>query len=51
MVVRALRELRDEGVLQTGREGIVILDPERLAADAYAGPTGAGVTGNWNSGR
>lgn len=31
VVVRVLRELREEGVVQTGRDGIVIRDPERLA--------------------
>jgi CRP/FNR family transcriptional regulator len=30
VVVRVLRELRREGIVQTGREGIVILDPSRL---------------------
>lgn len=31
VVVRALRELRTEGAVRTGREGILISDPERLA--------------------
>jgi CRP/FNR family transcriptional regulator len=31
VVVRVLRELREEGVVQTGRDGIVIRDPERLS--------------------
>lgn len=31
VVVRVLRELRNEGAVQTGRDGIVILDPERLS--------------------
>jgi CRP/FNR family transcriptional regulator, cyclic AMP receptor protein len=31
VVVRILRELREEGAVQTGREGIVIRDPERLS--------------------
>jgi CRP/FNR family transcriptional regulator, cyclic AMP receptor protein len=31
VVVRVLRELRVEGVVDTGRDGIVIRDPERLA--------------------
>ena len=31
VVVRILRELREEGVVQTGRDGIVIRDPERLS--------------------
>jgi CRP/FNR family transcriptional regulator len=36
VVVRVLRELREEGVVRTGRYGIVIKDPERLfgATDA-----------------
>jgi CRP/FNR family cyclic AMP-dependent transcriptional regulator len=50
VVVRTLRELRLEGLVRTGREGIVILDPERLAAEAYGGPAGATVTGAWNPG-
>lgn len=32
VVVRELRELREEGAVQTGRHGIVIRDPERLAS-------------------
>lgn len=32
VVVRVLRELREEGVVQTGRDGIVIRDPERLSS-------------------
>jgi CRP-like cAMP-binding protein len=31
VVVRVLRELREVGVVQTGRDGIVIRDPERLS--------------------
>jgi CRP/FNR family transcriptional regulator len=50
VVVRVLREFRAEGVLRTGRGGIVILDPERLATEAYRGPTGAIFTGDWNPG-
>jgi CRP/FNR family transcriptional regulator, cyclic AMP receptor protein len=51
VVVRALRELREEGLLRTGRDGILILDPERLAAGAYAGPAGGTVAGGWNPSR
>jgi CRP/FNR family transcriptional regulator, cyclic AMP receptor protein len=51
VVVRALRELRTEGLLRTGRDGIVLLDAERLAAEASAGPAGATVTGGWNPSR
>lgn len=37
VVVRALRELRHEGLLRTQRDGIAILDPQRLAGMAYPG--------------
>jgi CRP/FNR family transcriptional regulator, cyclic AMP receptor protein len=50
VVVRTLRELREKGLVQTGREGIVILDPERLAAEAYRGAAGTTITGGWNPG-
>jgi CRP/FNR family cyclic AMP-dependent transcriptional regulator len=32
VIVRVLRELREEGVVQTGRDGIVIRDPDRLSS-------------------
>ena len=32
--VRILRELREEGTVQTGRDGIIIRDPERLSDSA-----------------
>lgn len=32
VIVRVLRELREEGVVRTGRDGIVIRDPERLSS-------------------
>ncbi|MCA1449827.1 Crp/Fnr family transcriptional regulator [Ensifer sp. IC3342] len=51
VVVRTLRELRAQDLLRTGREGIVLLEPDRLAAEAYSGPIGTNVTGDWNSGR
>jgi CRP/FNR family transcriptional regulator len=35
VVVRILRELRAAGVVETRREGIVILAPERLLAETY----------------
>ena len=41
--MRALRELRADGLLRTRRDGIVVLDPERLAAEAYAA-----VAPSWN---
>lgn len=40
VVVRTLRELREDGVLKTGRGGIAIMSPEHLIAEAY-GETGA----------
>lgn len=43
VVVRALRELREDGLLLTRRDGIVLVDPERLAGEAYAA-----VAGGWN---
>ena len=43
VVVRALRELREDGLLRTRRDGILLLDPERLAAEAYAA-----VAPGWN---
>lgn len=36
VVVRALRDLRQAGLIETGRDRIVITDPERLLAEAYA---------------
>jgi CRP/FNR family transcriptional regulator len=33
VLVRILRELREEGLIETGRDGIVILDPARLQAE------------------
>jgi CRP/FNR family transcriptional regulator, cyclic AMP receptor protein len=36
VVVRVLRELRTEGCVRTRRDGIVIVDPERLSAIAVA---------------
>ncbi len=38
VVVRALGELRREGLVATGSGGIEILDPDRLAADVFASP-------------
>jgi CRP/FNR family transcriptional regulator len=33
VVVRVLRELRNEGIVETGRDRIVIIDPARLARE------------------
>ena len=41
VVVRVLRELRDDGLVRTGRQGIEILDPERLSGIGSA---------SWNEG-
>jgi CRP/FNR family transcriptional regulator, cyclic AMP receptor protein len=51
VVVRALRELRRAGLLETRRAGIVLLDPERLLSEAYARETGTNVPGRRNQGR
>jgi CRP/FNR family cyclic AMP-dependent transcriptional regulator len=51
VVVRALRELRQAGVLETRREGILVLDPERLLSEAYSAEAGTNVPGRWNQGR
>lgn len=47
VVVRTLRDLRQDGLLKTGRGGIAILAPERLLAEAYGQAAGlsAGETG------
>jgi CRP/FNR family transcriptional regulator, cyclic AMP receptor protein len=37
VIVRTLRDLRRENLLQTGRSGIVIADPEQLLGEAYQG--------------
>jgi CRP/FNR family transcriptional regulator, cyclic AMP receptor protein len=39
VIVRALRELRKAGLLATGRNGIVLLDPPRLLAESGARAT------------
>jgi CRP/FNR family cyclic AMP-dependent transcriptional regulator len=38
VVVRVLRDLREEGVIRTSRAGIVILAPERLATELFTAP-------------
>ena len=35
VVVRVLRELREEGCVDTGHDGIALLDPQQLSAEAY----------------
>jgi CRP/FNR family cyclic AMP-dependent transcriptional regulator len=44
VVVRALRELRHDRLVETRRGGITVLEPERLLAETYAGRT------EWNIG-
>lgn len=43
VVVRSLRDLREEGLVETGTRGIVLLDPERLSAEAYPNVHGTEV--------
>lgn len=43
VVVRALRELRQEGWVATGHDGISLLDPQQLAAEAHPGAPGTDV--------
>lgn len=51
VVVRALRELRQAGLIRTQRNRIVLLDPERLVGEAYAGAAGTNVPLERNHGR
>jgi CRP/FNR family transcriptional regulator, cyclic AMP receptor protein len=44
VVVRTLREFRQDGILETRRGEIRIVTPDRLLAEAYPQP------GNWNTG-
>lgn len=43
VVVRALRQFRQAGLLETRRDMIVLLDPERLPREAYANDAGTKV--------
>lgn len=43
VVVRALRDFRQDGMVATGRGGIKLLDPERLSAVAYPAARGTEV--------
>ena len=36
VVVRVLRDLREEGLVRTGRDGIVLLDPGRFESETWA---------------
>lgn len=43
VVVRSLRELREEGVVGTERDRIIVLDPIRLARERYENPEQSGT--------
>jgi CRP/FNR family transcriptional regulator, cyclic AMP receptor protein len=43
VVVRALRELREEGIVNTGHDGIELLDPVKLSTEAYPSSGGTKV--------
>jgi CRP/FNR family transcriptional regulator len=45
VVVRVLRELREEGYVETGHDGIVLLDPQHSSAEAYPARGGTKVPG------
>jgi CRP/FNR family cyclic AMP-dependent transcriptional regulator len=47
VVVRTLRELRRDGLIDTGRSGIGIIDPEQLLTEAYPAPPSSSL---WNTG-
>jgi len=38
VVARAIRELRREGVIESHRDGVTIIDPDRLLLEAEIGP-------------
>jgi len=48
VVVRALRALREEGLIRTGRQGIVLVQPDRLAEELATRPTLV-TPHDWNS--
>jgi len=50
VMVRVLRELRDEGVIRTGRAVITILDPDRLMVEHDPAVSTVVAEINWNSG-
>lgn len=51
VVVRVLRELREQEWIETHRNSVVLLDPQRLAAEAYPGASGTDVPDPRNAGR
>lgn len=50
VVVRILRELREEAIVETRRGGIVILDAERLLAQTYGVDAPGRADREWNPG-
>jgi CRP/FNR family transcriptional regulator, cyclic AMP receptor protein len=50
VVVRVLRELRDEGVIRTSRAGIAILMPERLVVELFPAAPAIAEPPLWNLG-
>ncbi|MFP3944317.1 MAG: Crp/Fnr family transcriptional regulator [Alphaproteobacteria bacterium] len=48
VVVRALRTLRADGLVETRRDRIVLIDPERLTEDAYPPADGPHGRAGWN---
>jgi CRP/FNR family cyclic AMP-dependent transcriptional regulator len=48
VVVRALRELRTDGLVRTQRDRIVLLEPEQLVVEAYPVPVGGRHPADWN---
>lgn len=50
VVVRALRELREEGSVDTGHDGITLLDPQQLSSEAYQDTGGTQVPPSRNRG-
>jgi CRP/FNR family transcriptional regulator, cyclic AMP receptor protein len=48
VVVRVLRELREEGVIRTSRAGITILVPERLVVELFPAVTAMADSPDWN---
>jgi CRP/FNR family cyclic AMP-dependent transcriptional regulator len=51
VVVRTLRDLREENYITTGRDGITVLDAQRLALEAYPGGGGTDVPQERNPSR
>ena len=50
VVVKVLRQLRRAGLVRTGRTGVLVLDPEGLAAEVYVSGPQPGERGWWNRG-